>query len=49
MKTADDADYLQELCHTLALTFTRRVLTTFATSPTFLWSALHQARLGGYL
>jgi hypothetical protein len=40
-KTADDADYMQELCHTLALNFTRRVLTTFATSSALVWSALH--------
>lgn len=39
-KTDDDADYMQELCHTLALAFIRRWLTTFATSLALDWSDL---------
>lgn len=47
-KADDDADYMQELCRTLALDFTRRWLTTFATSSALEWSALRSLRLGGY-
>jgi hypothetical protein len=40
---------MQELCHTLALTFIWRVLTTFATSSALVWSAVNLLGLGGYL
>lgn len=34
-KNDNDADYMQELRHTLALAFIRRLLTTFALRPAF--------------